>query len=144
MRSLLCKTAAAGLAGTLGLASASSWAVTNHVVTVGGAAGNRFTDAQTGTNVTNIAAGDTVTFTNAGGFHNAESDPGAITSFHCSDVCGTSPTGDASSNLWSATVTFPTPGTIGYHCNIHGAPGQGMFGTINVTVPVELQSFDVD
>jgi hypothetical protein len=27
---------------------------------------------------------------------------------------------------------------------VHGAPGVGMFGTINVTVPVDLQSFDVE
>ena len=52
--------------------------------------------------------------------------------------------GHRSAAAWSATVAFPTPGTIGYFCEVHGAPGQGMFGTINVTIPVELQSFDVD
>jgi plastocyanin len=41
-------------------------------------------------------------------------------------------------------VAFPDPGTAGYHCEIHGAPGAGMFGTINVTTPVDLQSFSID
>ena len=126
----------------LGFASTTALAA-NHNVTVGGS-GLVFTDATTSTHVSNISAGDTITFTNAGGFHNAQSDPGAVTSFHCSDACGASPTGNPSSNLWTAVVTFPTPGTIGYHCFTHGAPGQGMFGTINVTVPVDLQSFEID
>lgn len=95
--------------------------------------------------VLNIAAGDTVTFTNGGGFHNVVSDPGAITTFRCADGCdGSGGNGDAASTLWSAVVTFPDPGTIGYFCEIHGAPGQGMFGTINVTIPVGLQSFDIE
>lgn len=84
----------------------------------------------------NIAAGDTVTFTNTGpspGFHNAVSDDGT-----------TFDSGAASSAAWTYVATFPTPGTFGYHCTIHGAAGQGMFGTINVTVPVDLQSFDVN
>jgi len=34
--------------------------------------------------------------------------------------------------LWSSTVTLASPGTLGYHCELHGAPGQGMFGTITV------------
>lgn len=137
MRSASRKTITFGIVATLGLFSASAFAA-NHNVTVGGATLTFSPSTLT------IAAGDTVTFTNAGGFHNAESDPGAVTSFHCSDACGTSPVGDASSNLWSSVVTFPTAGTVGYHCHIHGGPGQGMFGTITVTVPVELQSFDVD
>lgn len=128
MRSMLRKTRSALIIAAFGLASTSAWAA-NHSVSVGGT-GLVFTPASL-----SIAAGDTVTFTNAGGFHNAVSDPGAVTSFS---------SGAASSAAWSITVTFPTPGTIGYHCEIHGAAGQGMFGTINVTVPVDLQSFGID
>ena len=128
MRSMLRKTRSALIIAAFGLASTSAWAA-NHAVSVGGT-GLVFTPASL-----SIAAGDTVTFTNAGGFHNAVSDPGAVTSFS---------SGAASSAAWSITVTFPTPGTVGYHCTIHGAPGQAMFGTINVTVPVDLQSFGID
>ncbi|MGH8172373.1 MAG: cupredoxin domain-containing protein [Rhodanobacteraceae bacterium] len=122
----------------MGLASASAFAA-DHPVSVGGG-GLTFSPA-----VLNISAGDTVTFTNAGGFHNAVSDPGAVTSFRCANGCdGAGGNGDPSSTAWSATVTFPTPGSVGYFCEIHGAPGQGMSGTINVTIPVELQTFEVD
>jgi plastocyanin len=139
MRFTLRKTLIAGIAGTLALASTAVFAV-DHPVTVGGAAGLAFTPQ-----FITINAGDTVTFTNAGGFHNVASDPGAVTSFHCSTACGASPTGDPNGALWSQQITFPTPGTAGYHCEAHGAPGQNMFGTITVNpVPVELQSFDVD
>jgi len=137
MRSLLRKAKTAGIVATLGLASASAWAV-DHPVTVGGGPLS-FSPA-----TLSIAAGDTVTFTNAGGLHNIASDPGAVTSFHCSDACGASPTGNPSSNLWSQTITFPTPGTVGYFCEQHGSPGQGMFGTITIAVPVSLQSFEID
>ena len=141
MRSMLRKTRTALIVATFGLASASAWAA-NHNVTVGGSAGLVFVDAGTGTNVTNIAAGDTVTFTNSGGTHNAASDPGAVTAFHCSNACGTAPIGNPDGSAWSATITFPTPGTIPYHCDAHQS--FGMVGTINVTVPVDLQSFKID
>ena len=75
-----------------------------------------------------ITAGDSVTFINRGGFHNVAADDG---SFRCAQSCSGSG-GDANSALWSATVTLATPGTLGYHCEVHGAPGQGMFGTITV------------
>ena len=29
--------------------------------------------------------------------------------------------------------TFTKVGTLGYHCEVHGAPGSGPFGTIVVT-----------
>ena len=143
MHSMLRKTTTALIVATLGVASASACAA-NHNVSVGGAGGQLvFVDAATGTNVTNIAAGDTVTFTNAGGFHNATSNTGAVTSFRCATGCdGTGGNGAPNGSLWSATVTFPTPGTIGYHCEVHQT--SGMIGTINVTVPVDLQSFDID
>ena len=126
--------------------SASAWA-TNHNVAVGGSAGLAFVDSETGTNVTNIRAGDSVTFTNQApfGFHNTRSD-GPVTVFRCANGCdGAGGSGAPSSTGWIATITFPTVGTVNYYCEIHGAPGSGMHGTINVqTLPVELQSFDVD
>jgi len=139
MRSSLLKTTAAGIVATLGMIAAPAWAI-NHPVNVGDPNGLTFAPQ-----TLNITAGDTVTFTNGGGFHNVASDAGAVTSFRCANGCDADGgNGAASSAAWSATVAFPTPGTIGYHCEIHGAAGQGMFGTINVTIPVELQSFDVD
>jgi len=118
------------IATALLLGSTSAWAA-NHDVQVGPNNTLTFSPA-----TLNIAAGDTVTFTNTGpsfGFHNAVSDDGTTFS-----------SGAASGNPWVYVATFPTPGTFGYHCTVHGGPnGQGMSGTINVTVPVDLQSFDI-
>jgi plastocyanin len=75
-----------------------------------------------------VVAGDTVTFVNNGGFHNVAADNG---SFRCAQNCSGSG-GDPDSTLWSSTVTLASPGTVGYHCEVHGAAGQGMFGTITV------------
>ena len=75
-----------------------------------------------------ITAGDTVTFTNQGGFHNVVADDGA---FRFAQNCSGSG-GDPDSTLWSSTITLAFPGTVGYHCEVHGAAGQGMFGTITV------------
>jgi plastocyanin len=92
-----------------------------------------------------ITKGDTVTFINKGGLHNVVADDG---SFRCAHGCDGQPGGNgaASTSNWVVNLTFNTPGTIGYYCEIHGAPGQGMFGTIEVSAPtpVRLQSFDVD
>ena len=87
-----------------------------------------------------INAGDTVTFTNAGGVHNAHS-TGGPTAFACAVDCvsSTSPSGAA----WSDVVTFPTAGTVTYQCDQHAL--SNMTGTITVqALPVRLQSFDVD
>jgi len=93
-----------------------------------------------------ISAGDTITFVNKGGLHNAKADDG---SFRCARGCdgdGHGGNGAASASNWVASVKFSSPGTIGYYCEQHGAPGQGMYGTIIVQpqVPVRLQSFEVD
>ena len=92
-----------------------------------------------------IQVGDTVVFVNKGGTHNAQADDG---SFVCARGCDGQPGGNGapSSSNWVASWTFTTAGTIGYYCELHGAPGQGMYGTINVLAPepVRLQSFDVD
>ncbi|MEP6484043.1 MAG: plastocyanin/azurin family copper-binding protein [Rudaea sp.] len=96
------------------------------VVNVGGA-GNVFTP-QTIT----IDPGDSVTFINKGGFHNAVADDG---SFRCARGCdgdGKNGNGGANSQLWIASITLNTPGNVGYFCEVHGAPGEGMFGTIIV------------
>ncbi|HEX4479623.1 MAG TPA: plastocyanin/azurin family copper-binding protein [Rudaea sp.] len=79
-----------------------------------------------------IDPGDTVTFINRGGVHNAVADDG---SFRCAQGCdgdGHNGNGNASNANWTATVTFNHSGTFGYFCEIHGAPGQDMFGTIVV------------
>lgn len=120
------------------LATTSAFA-TNHNVAVGqnnqGMAALAFNPSSL-----TITAGDTVTFTNAGGFHNAHS-TGGPTAFQCSVDCVSNNTPDGSA--WSDVVTFPTAGTVTYQCDLHG-PGSGMTGTINVQpLPVRLQSFDV-
>ncbi len=86
-----------------------------------------------------INVGDTVTFMNdpdAPGFHNARSDTDSVTQFRCANGCdgdGMGGDGDPSGNTWSATVTFPTEGTAGFHCEIHGFDGGGMHGTITIS-----------
>jgi len=81
-----------------------------------------------------ITAGDSVTFQNTSqGFHDVHADDG---SFRCANGCdGQGGDGNPSTNLWSFTLTFNSPGTIPYHCEIHGAPGLGMHGTITVSSP---------
>src|SRR4051812_12364850 len=103
------------LAGTfLALFAISAYA-TDHTVT---ARSNRTFDPADLT----IAVGDTVTFINdptAPGFHNVESDTGAVTQFRCANGCdgdGAGGSGDPASNTWSATVTFPTAGSVPYLC----------------------------
>lgn len=66
-----------------------------------------------------IHPGDTVTWTNEGGFHNVEADDGSF---------GT----PQSSAAWTFSHTFTALGTVGYHCEVHGGPGSGMFGTVVV------------
>ncbi len=68
-----------------------------------------------------VPAGTTIVWTNSG--HN----PHTVTA----------DTGQFDSGLLAPgqtfQVTFRTPGTFSYHCQLHGAPGVGMFGTIVVT-----------
>ncbi len=93
-----------------------------------------------------IHTGDSVTFTNfcpggSCGFHNVDS-TGGPTPFKCSVNCAS--TNTPNSTAWSDVVTFPTQGTITYQCDQHFS--FGMTGTINVlsSVPVRLQSFEVN
>ncbi len=78
-----------------------------------------------------IAVGDTVTWTNAGGFHNVRADDD---SFRCSNGCdGQGGDGSPSTEAWSFSLTFNDPAEIAYHCEIHGgAGGQGMSGSVTV------------
>ncbi|HZP64870.1 MAG TPA: plastocyanin/azurin family copper-binding protein [Rudaea sp.] len=78
-----------------------------------------------------IDVGDTVTFVNKGGFHNVRADNG---SFRCARGCDGvgNGSGNPSNSNWLATVTFSHPGTIGYFCETHGKPGDGMYGTVVV------------
>ena len=85
-----------------------------------------------------INKGDTVTFVNKGGDHNVAADDG---SFRCARGCdGMGGNGNASNANWTASVTFDKPGTVGYFCEIHGAPNQGMFGTVIVQGAAQEES----
>lgn len=141
MRSSSFVKSALGIAMTLGFFSTHAMAA-NHPVTVGGA-GNSFSPS-----TLSIAAGDTVTFTYAGGVapHNVRSDASAVTQFRCAAGCdGAGGNGNPTATGWTATVSFPDAGTVPFYCEIHGGPGGiGMSGTITVTTPVDLQSFEVD
>ena len=75
-----------------------------------------------------IRAGGTVTFTNLGGLHNVVADDG---SFRCANGCdGSGGNGNAATNAWSVTVTFPNAGSVPYNCEIHVS--FGMRGTVIV------------
>lgn len=99
---------------------------TDHVVTAN--SDRTFSPANLTINV-----GDTVTFRNAGGLHNARADAPSVTVFRCANGCdGAGGNGSPDNNAWSATVLFNTPGTVQFYCEVHGAPGLGMAGTITV------------
>lgn len=85
--------------------------------------------------IATIAPGDTVVFVNKGGYHNVVADDGSFTCSHGCKGDAQGDTGAPSSLTWTFSRTFPNPGTIGYYCVIHGAPGQGMYGTIVVQAP---------
>jgi len=79
-----------------------------------------------------ISPGDTVTFLNFGGVHNVVADDGSFRCAHGCDNDGHGGSGAATGQLWFVSIVFPTAGRVGYFCETHGAPGTGMFGTINV------------
>ncbi len=98
----------------LALVSASAFSA-DHRVTVGGSA------LVFSPKTLTINAGDTVTFVNAGGFHNVAANDGSFRS------------GDPTSDAFTFTQAFPTAGTFGYYCEIHGTSnGGGMAGSITV------------
>ena len=83
----------------------------------------------------NIDPGDTVTFLNFGGVHNVVADDGSFRCAHGCDNDGHGGNGGATGQPWLVSINFPNAGTVGYFCETHGAPGVGMFGTINVLGP---------
>jgi plastocyanin len=101
-----------------------------HTVQVG-QSGNAFSSSSI-----TIPAGDTITFVNtSGGFHNAVS------------YNGTAFNNGVTSGSWTF-VTPPITTNTDYRCTVHGFLSgggcSGMCGSITVTVPVRLQSFEVD
>jgi plastocyanin len=130
----------AQLAAALLLLTATQAHAVDHVIHVGGA-GLVFTPPNV-----DALVGDTVTFTNDGGFHNVASDAGAPITFRCAAGCdGNGGDGSISNAAWSATVTITQAAahsSVGFHCEAHQA--SGMVGSINVTNPVDLQSFEID
>jgi plastocyanin len=78
-----------------------------------------------------ITAGDSVTWMNTSqGYHNVHADDN---SFRCANGCdgdGHGGDGDPSYNAWQFTMTFTKPGSVSFHCDIHGS--MGMVGTITV------------
>ncbi|HZI63845.1 MAG TPA: Calx-beta domain-containing protein [Thermoanaerobaculia bacterium] len=115
----------ARLMASVALLTSGAAAAENHAVSV--------TDFEFSPASLNIQVGDTVTWTKVSGSfaHNARADDG---SFRCANGCdGAGGDGDLASNGWSATRAFNSPGSFGYHCELHGGPGgQGMAGVINV------------
>lgn len=81
-----------------------------------------------------VQLGDTVTFRNSGGLHNAASDPGAPVAFRCANGCsGSGGNGNPSAANWIAVVTMNATGLTRYFCEVHGgAGGIGMSGSISV------------
>jgi len=72
---------------------------------------------------TNVTAGTFVRFTWAGGNqHNVTWD----------SAPGTLPVDSPTQGSGTYTTRLTAPGAYTYHCTIHGSPGNGMFGVINV------------
>lgn len=78
-----------------------------------------------------IQVGDSVRWTNVGGFHNVRADDD---SFRCANGCDQNGgNGNPDTNAWVVSRTFNSAGTVGFYCEVHGAPGGfGMAGTIVV------------
>jgi plastocyanin len=77
--------------------------------------------------VVTIRVGDTVQWNNVSGIHNV-----------FSDTAGLFTSGSPAAAPWTYRFTFTTAGTFGYHCQPHGSPGAGMFGTVVVLDSIEL------
>lgn len=71
--------------------------------------------------VVHIHPGDTVVWTNAGGYHSIAADDGSF------NIAPANPP-------WSLSHTFNTVGTFNYQCTVHG-PYYGMTGSVIVDAP---------
>ncbi|GAA0717429.1 cupredoxin domain-containing protein [Dokdonella soli] len=115
---------------------AASASAMDHLVIVGGTSPGGYYGGGTPILMFNpanltINVGDTVTWTNAGGPHNAHADDN---SFRCAQGCdGQGGNGNPINTSWTATVAFTKPGTVTYHCDNHGY--LGMTGSITVQGP---------
>ena len=69
-----------------------------------------------------VSAGTTVQWVDGDGVqHTVTSDPGSTETFNTTVAAG-----------GTFSYKFNTAGTFNYHCSIHGSPGSGMHGTIEV------------
>jgi plastocyanin len=95
--------------------------MTGAVVAFGQATDVRMTSLTYQPQTLTVPVGTTVTWTNSDGMvHTVTADDGSFDSGSLAD-------GD------TYAVTFNAPGTYGYYCVPHGAPGSGMWGRIVVT-----------
>lgn len=123
------------VAGSFALIAIPAFAGTTHTVTAL-TGPNRYEPA-----ALTINAGDSVTFTSGGGFHNVVSDDGAVTAFRCANGCdATGGDGTPAGPGWSATVVFPTPGEAPYHCEVHGTAMTGLVTVVEA--PIFKDGFD--
>ena len=97
----------------------------------------KWRDDASGTPVTTIKVGGTVTWTNTGGDHSLERVAGSADN-GC-DSLDDSFDGDLPEGGDGVTRTFSKVGTFGYHCGVHKGtpscktpPGKGMSGIIKV------------
>jgi plastocyanin len=73
-----------------------------------------------------LEPGDTVRWRNNSGIHNVN---GTLASYPSNpEGFGNTIAGAP----WTYDFTFDLPGDYGYHCDVHGSPGFGMFGTLTV------------
>jgi plastocyanin len=79
-------------------------------------------DFQFAPNAVTVAQGESVTWTNAGGFHNVRFDDGSFTQPM-----------PPNTSMWTVSRTFTQTGTFGYYCEVHQA--NGMTGTVTVAAP---------
>jgi plastocyanin len=111
------------------LAAGPAIAQTTHTVTLGLSSFNPAS--------LTIEQGDTVMWVNNSGFHNVN---GTTASYPDNPEGFTS--GAPAPDPWTYSFTFDIPGDYDYHCDVHGAPGVGMRGTI--TVESAQQNYELE
>jgi plastocyanin len=117
LKRLVLITAAVALAACSDSPYGSSSSCTPTATQVCTAGGNAFNPV-----TRTVSATTTVTWINGDGVaHTVTNDPGSTETFNLTLGSG-----------GTVTHQFNTAGTYTYHCQIHGAPGTGMHGTITV------------